>query len=561
MNDTALDLTYQMMEADPWAWAEYSQIVLPDGIFGIEGRPYQIEILQSEVQRICIRKATQGGGTLLEVIRSLHKMIKNVYPKGILYLFPTADDVTDFSSSRFKPLINDNPQVIGRYVRDTNRDNLKRIGSGFLYFRGAKLATPVRGHQKTSAKLKSIPVDRVIFDEFDEMDAGAQGLAKSRMADSQFQEEAYLANPTMNDYGIDYQYETNSDRRVWMIKCQACNKEACLELEFPNSLKRRTDGSVYLACIKCGREVFVNDGRWAVRNPERSTYMQGYWISQLIQPNTNLTDFLNEYEQMPFAQNVQKAITNFYNLRMGMAHTPAENRLTVNDVYRACGNDPMMNSHIGPCAAGIDVGKTLHVVIGYRPADYGLRIVKVARVSSFNDVYDLCKRFHVSAAVFDLYPETRKVTDFREASGFEVFGCEYGELKSKKTVNEVPDFVSATGIVKVNRTDVCDASHDLIKQSGRVELPRIDDEMERYAEEMSNMAKLLHEEDDPDKGGFRQYIYRKLGPDHYRHATNYFLLAAMRIGVCDPEYEQNKPKDGWADAFEDAGESGGFMGA
>jgi hypothetical protein len=553
MNDTALDLTYQMMEADAWAWADYSSLSLVDGAFTLEGRAYQIEPLQSESQRMCARKATQGGWTLIEVIRCLHRMIKGYYPKGILYLFPTADDVTDFSSSRFKPLINDNPEAIGRYVRDTNRDNLKRIGDGFLYFRGAKLANPVKGHQKTSAKLKSIPVDSVVFDEFDEMDTGAQGLAKARMADSQFKDEAYLANPTIPDYGIDFLYETKSDRRVWMIKCQACNKEACLELEFPNCLKRRTDGSVYLACIKCGREVFVNDGRWVARNPERSNYMHGYWNSQLIQPNTDLTDHLNEFEQMAFAQNVSKATTDFYNLRMGMAYIAAENRLTVNDVYHVCTMDPMVNAHIGPCAAGIDVGSMLHVVIGFRPAEYGLRIVKVARVSSFNDVYDLCKKFHVSTAVFDLKPEIHKVREFREAVNFEVFGCDYQE--NQRTA---PAFDSKRGVVTINRTEICDATHDLITVPGRVELPRRDDEMEQYAIEMSNIAKVLHED---EQTGSKQYIYRKLGDDHYRHATNYFLLAAMRIGVCDREYEQNKPKDGWADAFEDTGESGGFMGA
>jgi hypothetical protein len=553
MNDTAIDLTYQMMEVDAWAWADYSSLSLVDGPFTIEGRAYQIEPLQSEAQRRCIRKGTQGGGTLIEVIRSLHRMIKCYYPKGILYLFPTSDDVTDFSSSRFKTLINDNPEAIGRYVRDTNRDNLKRIGDGFLYFRGARLANPIKGHQKTSAKLKSIPVDCVIFDEYDEMEPGVKGLARGRMADSKFKHEVYLANPTMPDYGIDYEYETKSDRRVWMITCQSCGKEECLEIEFPNCLKRKTDGSVYLACIKCSREVFVKHGRWVARNPERSNYMHGYWNSQLIQPNTDLTDFLNEFEQMAFAQNVSKATTNFYNLRMGMAYIAAENRLTVNDVYHVCTMDPMTNTHIGPCAAGIDVGSMLHVVIGFRPAEYGLRIVKVARVSSFNDVHDLCKRFHVSSAVFDLSPEQHKIREFAEQQSFEVFGCHYQENQ-----RVAPAFDSKRGVVTINRTEICDATHDLITVPGRVELPRHDDEIEQYAIEMSNIAKVLHENEDT---GSRQYIYRKLGDDHYRHATNYFLLAAMRIGVCDPEDEISRPKDKWADAFEDAGETGGFMGA
>jgi hypothetical protein len=546
------DPTY-LMQVDAWAWAHYNKLSLPDGEFTTEGRSYQIELLQSDAKRMCVRKATQGGYTLIFVIKSIHRTIHGVYPKGVLYLFPTADTVIDFSSSRFKPFINDNPQTVGRYIRETNRDALKRIGNAFLYFRGAKLQPQVKGQQRTSTALKSIPADLVVFDEFDDMDPGAEGLAFGRMEDSLLKHVAYLGNPTIPDRGIDYVYETKSDRRVWVIKCHACNKETCLELEFPNCLKRRTNGSVYRACIKCGKEIFVKDGQWVARSPERSDYMHGYWNSHMIQPNTDLTEMLESYENIPFAQNTSRATTDFYNVRLGMAYIAAENRLTVNDVYHVCTMDPMANTHIGPCAAGIDVGSMLHVVIGFRPAEHGLRIVKVARVSSFNDVHDLCKRFHVSSAVFDLGPEQHKIREFAEQQSFEVFGCYY-----KENQRIAPAFDSKRGVVTINRTEICDATHDLITLPGRVELPRRNDEMEQYAIEMSNIAKVL---DEDEQTGSRQYIYRKLGDDHYRHATNYFLLAAMRIGVCDPEYEINRPKDKWADAFEDTGETGGFMGA
>jgi hypothetical protein len=40
------------------------------------------------------------------------------------------------------------------------------------------------------------------------------------------------------------------------------------------------------------------------------------------------------------------------------------------------------------------------------------------------------------------------------------------------------------------------------------------------------MAKVLEED---ERRGTKVYRYRKLGPDHYRHATNYFELAVRDL--------------------------------
>jgi len=170
----------------------------------------------------------------------------------------------------------------------------------------------------------------------------------------------------------------------------------------------------------------------------------------------------------------------------------------------------------------------------------------VARVSSFNDVYDLAKRFKVSTAVIDRKPEIRKAREFQDNAPFEVFLCDYNEHQRNN-----PNFDSKSGIVTINRTEICDATHDLVIIPGRYTIPRRDAEIERYASEMSNIAKVLEEDEET---GSREYFYRKLGtdkPDHYRHATNYFLLAAMRVGVCEREYEKRRPKDPYAEFFED----------
>ena len=561
------------MEFSPFFWALYNQIVLPDGIFSLSGRGYQIEPFQSTARRLCARKATQGGWTLLEVLRAFHKLLKQKYKKGILYLFPTDDEVGDFSATRFKPLIKDNYQLIGQYVTsDTNREHLKRMGSGYIYFRGARLQKPMETAQSSSSKLKSIPVDEVIFDEYDEMNPAARGLAIQRMADSPFKHETYLANPTIPDTGIDRLYEHESDRRIYLIKCEHCGHETCMELEFPDCLKKRkvkgANGGnggtfdsiggyeVYRACSKCGKEIFSDNGRWEARSPEKSEYMHGYWNSQIIQPNTDLNEFLHSWETLELQQNVIRATTDFYNLRLGMAYIAAEDRLTPNDVYNVCTLEPMLSGFQGPCAMGVDIGTGVgsikHCVIGYRPNESSLKICKLVQVSNFNDIWYLTRKFNVHCIVLDAAPEKTKVIELIDDLTYEGFACTYD--RSQRTV---PNWDSKQRTVKINRTDICDATHNLITVPGRISLPHRNDELEIYAKQMSNIAKVLKVD---EISGSREFFYRRVGSgqDHYRHATNYFLLAADRIGIAVKPAVTGFGKDKWA--MDDEQVQGSFLG-
>jgi hypothetical protein len=120
---------------DPWVWAYTNEIRLVGATFAFKGHEFQAEPMQVDTRLVTVRKAAQMAFTEGAVLKVLHAVINRKWPVGCLYLFPKQDTVTDFSASRFNPLIRDNPVTIGQYVPDTNRANLKRIGDGFLYFR------------------------------------------------------------------------------------------------------------------------------------------------------------------------------------------------------------------------------------------------------------------------------------------------------------------------------------------------------------------------------------------------------------------------------------------
>jgi hypothetical protein len=486
--------------------------------FTFEGHEYQVDMLKENATRQCFKKGAQVGATEVNVLKTLHGLLFGRYVQGVLYLFPTVNDVTDFSKGRFGPLVSDNEEVASQ-VSHTDAVGVKRIKKSMLYLRGARSTGKIEGIKRTSSALKGVPVDRLVCDEVDEMEEAMITLAIERLGHSLVKEEAYLSTPSIPDFGISKLYD-ESDQRVWEIKCSHCNTGTVLELEFPNCLLELSDGRVIRACKKCKKEIFPRDGQWVAQYPGRSKDLVGWWISQLNSVFVDPGKILKAFNDAS-----KKNLQEFYNSKLGMAYISADNRLTVQDVYDRCGQEPMLSNFRGPAAMGVDVGLMLNVVVGFRAKEKLLQVCYMARVSSFNDVSDIAQRFNVKCAVIDMEPELRKAREFQSSQRYPVFLCDYQD-----SIKAGPQWDENKLIVKTNRTETCDATHDLISSHDLLILPRRSEEVEIFAKQSTNIAKVLQE--DPETGS-REYRYRKLGEDHYRHALNYLWLAAQRIGIVE----------------------------
>jgi len=510
-----------MSSLDCFTWITDNHLKLGAGPWVLTGHEYQVGMLQERNPRQCYIKGAQMGISECLVLKTLHGMIHGKYKQGAMYLFPTRDDVGDFSQTRFDPLIESN-SFIGKYVQGTDRKNVKKIHTGHLYLRGARSTKNISG-KKSSSQLKSAPVDRMVFDEMDEMEKSMVILGEERVSHSAIKDEygpgelEYLGTPTIPDYGIDKKFK-ESDQRLWMLQCRGCGKETCMEMEFPNCLKRQLDGGVKRVCVHCGHEIYPSDGRWVASYPDKSKELVGWYISQLNSIYMPPRKILELYEDPPNGD-----LSEVMNSKLGKAYIPAENRLDPSEVYQCCCDEPMMYNHEGPTCMGVDVGRVLHVVIAERKTRHTLKIVKVARVDSFNDVKDLIRKFNTRSVVIDLRPEIRKVREFQKDVNALIYACEYNEQKTGMMQWDIKDL-----LVKCNRTEICDATHELVTSFGTLILPRMNTELEEFVVEVCNMAKVLEERPDTGQQIFR---YRNLGPDHYRHALNYCLLAAENCGI------------------------------
>jgi hypothetical protein len=476
-------------------WAVNTPIILDGRPFTFERHEYLIEPYNDDHPYQVEAKAAQLGLTSRAMLGAIYKACYFPY-KGILYLFPSKTDVNDFTRGRVDPLIEDNPDSIGKLLKNTDSINIKRIRNTFFYFRG----------MTSRVGLKSVPADRIIFDEIDEAPQNAVDMAMERMGHSEYKEVLMLSNLTLPDYGIDKAFQ-ETDQRYWLLKCEKCGEYTCLEDTFPDCLIT-LDDRVIRACQRCKSELNPSIGQWVAKRPS-ITDKRGRHYSQLFSHYVDPADILRQFR-------TTNNLTDFYNLKIGIAYVEAANRLTVEEVLSLCSNEGIAESDEGPCFMGVDQGKDLHVVIGKKARNMAGKIIHLEIYKDWEELDRLMKNFHVSRCVVDALPETRNARAFAERHKGRVFLNYYNERqKGHYSWNE------KELIVQCNRTESMDASHREI-QDGTIILPRECEVTRSFAEHMHNVAKKLEED---EESGSKRYIYVKLGPDHFRHAFNYEAMA------------------------------------
>ncbi len=532
-------------QTDAAYWAVSRKIRLQSGFFSFKDHEFQMEPMQLCVRRKCYMKGTQLGMTEIEVLACFHGLIMKRYSQGVLYLFPTTDNVHEFSKSRLNTLISSNRESIGKYVKPygkgTDTASLKKVGDAFFFLRGARLSQTVEGDvdAKESTQMRSIPIDKGVLDELDLMPDQIILKVRGRMGHSLIKEEVYLSNPTLPGFGIDKLFQ-ESDQRHWHRRC-GCGEWVCAELTFPDCVKERADGTGYIGCPKCGEDVGPTShtkAQWVPAYPGKSprgehdpTNIAGYRLSQLMSIFNDPVEILNDFLDPP-----QGNLGDVYKLRLGLPYVATEDKLSIGVVLDCCGTEVMPKYYtFGQCAMGVDVGKTKHVVIGIRTGDERFEIITVARLSDWNDIHDIAKKFNVKSAVIDIRPYEDAARQFQKAEPYRVFLCEYSENSTIGT-----QYRDDSGIVKTNRTEIFDATHRIIAGK-KIVLPRECTEVNTFAKQCCATAKVLETN---KRTGLSIYRYRKMGDEHYRNALNYFYLAASggKISQTSQYKGRNRPK-------------------
>ncbi len=513
-------LNSKMMQADPCYWAICNKIkLMGNTTFTLEGCGYMQTIMNDPARFMAVMKGTQARITTAFMLRSIHHLRYRVYPQGVIYYFPSRDAVEDFSKTRFTPLINDNP-CIKIHLRSTDSVFVKKVGKSFLTLKGATATKNIGGHKKDSMAVRSTPADEAILDERDLFDQAIVDMIPDRLLNSKFKRIVNLGSPTIPDFGISKEFGL-SDQKNSMIKCLACGAYTCLVDDFPNSVNYQKattheDYVAYFACIKCKKEINPFSGEFVKKYQDRE--ISGYHIPHLITPNCELSLVMSRWEE---CQMDGSKTGTFYNSILGLPYIPAEDRLRQSDVFACCGNDIMRTEvSIRETAMGVDVGKSYHtVVIGEKVDKERAKVIYMCRVKGFTAVHDIAKKYNVKSAVVDIRPYEESFTKFQQSEPYRVFGAEYKDKQREFLKTD-----EKSGVYSLLRNQIFDKTHQWFK-SQKIEIPRKCAEVEEFAKQMCNCAKILEETEQGD----RVYRYIKLGDDHYRSAMNYLYMSLQDL--------------------------------
>lgn len=420
--------------------------------------------------------------------------------RGIIYWLPTDSAVGDFVNTKVDPFIQENEELFdakGNVAgKTTSNQGLKFMYDVPIFFRGLQ----------SKNKVKSISADAAIYDEFDEADAGQVAQARKRLSASAVKLTRDLSTPTLPDYGINKRFQ-ESDQCYYGFTCGSCSKINILEHNFPRGFKQNKEGKYFHACVHCESKLDITKGKWYSMEPKNE--LRGYHISQLYSPFVSPDEIMHEYQTTEF-------IGYFHNHVLGVPYLSSTDRISKEQVLALC--DPARHFPIGckqPTAMGVDVGSTLHCTI----LDH-VGVVQVFQVRHFEELSNYILRYNVRELVIDALPETRKVRELIEKHKWKAWACYYNDnQKGEYNWND------EQRIVSVNRTESLDAGTLSILES-RFCLPQRNTEIELFAQHCENTAKAS--EENKDKGE-KKYVYKKLGPDHYRHSLNYAMIALSRM--------------------------------
>lgn len=499
------------------------------GPFSFEHHPWTRDMLDSDATWNVGQKAAQMGFTVVGMNRTFYKI--DVERQSCLYLLPTkTPDATDFSATRFDPLLELSPHL-EKLFSDVKNVATKRAGSAILYIRGAN----------SRSGLKSIPVSFIVFDEYDEMNQENIPLAVERTSGQLIKQFWAISTPTIPNFGINKLF-LDSTQEHFCFKCPICGRKT--HLMFPDCLVVTGDSLVdpeisrsHVICNECKKPLpsamkdkvdlakteYIKTGFW---EPLGHTDFQnrGFYVNQLYSPTITPAELAKAKFK---ALSDPHAEQEFYNSKGGVPHIVDGARVSEAMIDKCIGDHrkDAAAPHGKLVTMGVDVGKWLHCEIAqWFPKQLGAdlnmlsdsKIIWEGKVSAFEELDKLMRQYQILFCVIDANPERRKAYEFAIRFHGHVKLCFYGKGLSSKNIQISKD--DDQHFVSVDRTSWMDASLSRFKTQ-TIKLPA--DVSREYREHIKNPIRVY----DKDKDGNPIGKYVSTGDDHFAHARTYDEIA------------------------------------
>lgn len=450
--------------------------------FSLEGHEYQRAILNDTHPTLAIRKATQVGASEMSVRLALAVCAK-LPAISAIYVLPSIRFAQKFSASRVAPIIEASPRLKSLLNRETASNELRQIGSSFLFFSGAA----------ANSSAISIPARALFIDEVAFADPQIVSTYVSRLGHQAEHERIvrYFSSPLHphSDISALYEQGTQNEYFAYHDPCGTWVPVRVLDhLILPgfnehittidygdlDNPKYRVEDA-YIQCEHCHEPFSLANlcdparRAWVPTYPDRE--MASYDAGPLVLPQyrtpQNLLRDLKLY----------KSTSRWVNYSLGQGFESSSDMILASTLDRAFTVPPISprSGGIYGAALGVDVGKLSHVAIG-RKVGQVLEIVWLETVrqdennATGRTLVDRYQQYRCLSGVIDAAPD---ISTPRWVAGQlpygQVWGCYFIRGRGKSDLRSWA-VDEREGVVKVSRTRALDEFVEKMNK-GLIRLP------------------------------------------------------------------------------------------
>ena len=509
------------------------------------------------------QKSRQCGASENHVRECLWFADTHPYTKQA-YIFPTFDQVADFSKTRIEEVMKDSPYLSRRMGIDpvtkkklqgfdvVDNVRLRRVGESFIFFRS--------GHTPKSGE--GIDIDILYLDEVDRMNPKTTTAFNEALAASAYGWRRDISTPSLPGVGVNASFQ-RSDQHHWWMKCPHCNHYFTLVLDedyglvdLPIDTRGRPNHSLHLtydfieeddthafACPKC--RAFVSNetrilGFWHPLH-EYNKRVRGYQISQLICPWISATDIVNKKEDFKIEQ-------LWMNYVIGLPYLGDNVLVTRNDIY-GCIDRSLTNPYDlarDGLALGGDWGDTSWLVVGMNHPDGSGRVIimDILSVSDreairqengtkdnphIREFANKMRQWNVDKAVLDGGYGKDKNWELLNQFPGRVYSCFYPSIGSASTKTFQDAWSEQDNKVSVDRTMTLKIATQMFVKR-RVVIPEwvaSNPLFDTFVKHVTNLVSIKDIEEDQETRTelLTERIGSLPGGDHLGHAWNYLTIA------------------------------------
>lgn len=235
----------------------------------------------------------------------------------VLTVEPRSDQVSLFSTQRFKPMCEDSEIISQGWIGSSS---IWQVGArGFL--NGS--INNFKSCYYSADATRGVTANCLEVDEVQDIISDNIPIIEQAMSHIPRDERFYMftGTPKTSSNTLSRMYRETCQFE-WLVKCKACNRD--------NYLDDKVIGKSFYICTRCGKQIHMTDGRWVAFQPSKIDVEWGFRTPQMMVPFISHADILAKME----SPNIPRKV--LFNEVFGLDYDEGELILTKADIVRQC---------------------------------------------------------------------------------------------------------------------------------------------------------------------------------------------------------------------------------